>query len=112
MRESPILADTHWEGIKGQLQFKSHIYPAGFDIEFFQEVVIENRNEGYYDFDKLEKMPYLIRCKFLISRKHICELLESAGYSNRAEPSFKYAYDRVIYKIKSRLKQLRQNVKL
>ncbi|MGG3890247.1 hypothetical protein [Metabacillus fastidiosus] len=101
LKEHPILADTHWEGSKGDLQFKSHIYPAGFDIKFFQEVVAENRYGGYYDFDKLEKMPYLIKCEFLITSKHICSLLESEGYSNRAEPSFKYALDKVMYKIKS-----------
>jgi hypothetical protein len=101
LKEYPILADTHWEGIKGDLRFKSHIYPVGFDVKFFQEVVTENRHGGYYDSDKLEKMTYLIKCEFLITRKLICELIESEGFSNRAEPSFKYAFDRVMYKIKS-----------
>lgn len=101
LEEYPILADSHWEGIKGKLQFRSHIYPTGFEIKFFQEVVTENKFGGYYDFDKFEKMPYLIRCEFIITRKYICELLESEGYSNRAEPKFNNAYDEVMYRIKS-----------
>lgn len=97
----PILAANHWEGAKGDLLFKSKIYPAGFNIEFYQEVNIENRNGGYYDFDKLVKMPYLVRCEFLITRKYICQLIEQEGFNNKAAPTFKYAMDEVMYEIKS-----------
>ncbi|WP_342512819.1 hypothetical protein MKY34_19770 [Sporosarcina sp. FSL K6-1522] len=97
----PILADTHWEGAKGDLLFKSEIYPAGFNIEFYQEVNIENRNGGYYDFDKLAKMPYLVRCEFLITKKYISQLIEQEGFQNIGEPSFKYAMDKVMHEIKS-----------
>lgn len=101
LKKYPILSDTHWEGFKGQLLFKAHIYPAGFQLEFYQEVVTENRHGGYYDFDKFKKMPYLIRCEFIIIRKHISHLLELEGYANKTEPTFKYAFDDVMYRIKS-----------
>jgi len=101
LREYPILADTHWEGANGDLLFKSEIYPAGFSLEFYQEIDTENPHGGYYDFDKFERMPYLIRCQFILTRKYICELLESAGYTNKAEPVLKFAIDKVMQKIKS-----------
>lgn len=101
LEEYPILADSHWEGAKGNLLFKSRIYPAGFSIEFYQEVNTKNPNGGYYDFDKIEMMPYLIRCEFLIVRKYISQIIEQEGFVNTAEPAFKYAIDKVMHKIKS-----------
>lgn len=101
LEEHPTLSDTHWEGVKGDLLFKSHIYPAGFDLKFYQEVNTKNRNGGYYDFEKFEMMPYLIRCEFILARKYICGLLDSSGYTNQAVSVFKYALDDVMYRIKS-----------
>lgn len=100
LRDYPILADTHWEGKKGDLLFKSHIYPAGFDFEFYQEINTKNSSGGYYDFDKFERMPYLIRCQYILERKYICEILDAAGYTNVAKPVLKYAFDKVMYAIK------------
>ena len=101
LEEYPILADKHWEGSKKDLLFKAKIYPAGFELEFYQEIVTENRNGGYYDFNKYEMMPYLIRCEYIITRKYICELLENEGYKNETEPSFALAIDEVMHRIKS-----------
>ncbi|PLR99541.1 hypothetical protein [Bacillus sp. T33-2] len=101
LEEYPILANTHWEGSKGNLLFKANIYPAGFQLEFYQEVVTENRHGGYYDFDKFKKMPYLIKCEFIITRKYISHLLELEGYINKTEPEFMYAADKVMNRIKS-----------
>lgn len=100
-KQYPSLADTHWEGSKGELLFKAQIYPAGFSIEFYQEVNTKNPNGGFYDFEKFEMMPYLIRCEFLLARKYICKLIESEGYENDANPEFKNALENVMYRIKS-----------
>lgn len=100
LEQYPSLADSHWEGAKGELRFKSEIYPAGFKLEFYQEVNTKNSNSGYYDFDKFKMMPYLIRCEFLVIRKHICDLLEVDGYENQAKPVFKNSIDDVMYRIK------------
>lgn len=100
LRDYPILADTHWEGSKGNLLFKSKIYPAGFSFEFYQEINTKNSSGGYYDFDKFERMPYLIRCQYILERKFICEILDAAGYTNVAKPVLKYAFDKVMYAIK------------
>ncbi|MEH6944392.1 hypothetical protein [Bacillus sp. JJ722] len=101
LEEYPILADTHWEGSKGNLLFKAKIYPAGFKFEFYQEVNTKNRNGGYYDFDKFKMMPYLVRCEFVLTRKYMCQLIEQEGFENTAEPNFKFAIDKVMHKIKT-----------
>lgn len=101
LKEFPILADSHWEGEKNDLLFKAEIYPTGFKIEFYQEINSKNPYGGYYDFNKLEMMPYLIRCEFIITRKYICEMIEQEGFVNVAEPEFKYSIDKVMHKIKS-----------
>lgn len=97
----PTLSKSYWEGYKGDLFFKAHIYPAGFSLEFYQEINTENPYGGYYDSGKYEKMPYLIRCAFTLTRQSICEILEEHGFIQVSEPTFKNAMDEVIYKIKS-----------
>lgn len=97
----PSIADSYWEGSKGDLLFKSEIHPAGFKLEFYQEANTESPGRGQYEFDKLGAMPYLIKCEFLIIRKCIQELLKNEGVENNSEPVFKYALDDVMYRIKS-----------
>lgn len=100
LEEYPILADSRWEGFKKDLLFKAKIYPAGFELVFYQEINTKNRNGGYYDFEKFELMPYLTRCEYTLTRKHICELLEDEGYKNTTKPEFDTAFDEVMYRIK------------
>ncbi|WP_156290753.1 hypothetical protein [Oceanobacillus salinisoli] len=101
LEEYPILADDHFEGRKGDLKFKAEKYPAGFNFEFFQDINVENTNGGYYDFDKFEKMPYLIKLRFLLEKKYMIKLLDDEGYSDGSESTFKYAYEEVMHRIKS-----------
>ena len=58
------IAKDHWYGRRGDLEFDARKFPAGFEIEFYQNVVHENTHGGKYDFNKLEKMPYLIRLQY------------------------------------------------
>lgn len=95
-----ILAEDHWEGKKGDLQFKARRYPAGINLEFFQEINTKNSNGGQYDFDKLKMMPYLIRCQFLVELKHIKNLLLEEGFEDMSKSKFKYAIDDVMFRIK------------
>jgi hypothetical protein len=64
----PMLARDHHLGEiatpAGSLFVLCEIYPVGCKLEFFQEVVRENRYGGRYDFNRVAKMPYLIRKKF------------------------------------------------
>lgn len=86
LKEYPILANDHFEGRKGDLKFKASKYPAGFKIEFYQDINFKNSNGGYYDFNKFEKMPYLIKLRFLVEKKYMIKLLEEEGYSDCSEP--------------------------
>jgi len=95
-----VIAKNYFKGKKGELCFKSHRYPAGFEIEFYQEIITVNLHGGYYDFDKLKNMPYLIRCRFLVEIKYISELLINEGYKDSSESWPKLAFDNVMYRIK------------
>ncbi|MEH7782724.1 hypothetical protein V7332_04595 [Bacillus thuringiensis] len=96
-----IIRDDFFVGSKGQLLFKAKKYPAGFNIEFYQEVNIINPNGGYYDFDKLKLMPYLIRCSFKVEAKHIKQMLEHDGYKDDSDPVFQTAEDKVMHLVKT-----------
>ncbi|MEK3996710.1 hypothetical protein MKY29_18510 [Psychrobacillus sp. FSL K6-2365] len=100
LKDYAILAKDHWEGKKGDLQFKAKRYPSGIELEFFQEVNTKNSNGGKYDFDKLKMMPYLIRCQFLVELKHIKNLLLEEGFEDTTKPNYKYAIDKVMFRIK------------
>lgn len=59
-----IIRKNYFRGRRGDLEIKAHRFPAGFEMEFFQNVIFENQYGGEYDFDKLQKMPYLIRLQY------------------------------------------------
>lgn len=54
-------------------------------LEFFQNIVIENKNGGQYDFDKLEKMPYLVKLRFQLTIMKTKAFLESRGFTEKRE---------------------------
>lgn len=90
-----ILTKDHWYGRKGDLEFKCHRYPAGWKIEFFQNVVFKNKCGGFYDFNKYEKMPYMVKLLFLNECRHIAKFLINQGVDNRSRPHYKRAEDRI-----------------
>ena len=90
-----ILTKDHWYGSKGDLEFKCHRYPAGWKIEFFQNVVFKNKSGGYYDFDKYEKMPYMVKLIFRNEARHIKEFLESLGCVDSSKIQYKLASDKI-----------------
>ncbi|MFS1518586.1 hypothetical protein V1503_19295 [Bacillus sp. SCS-151] len=100
-KDYPSLAANHFEGEKEELKFKAEKYRIGFKIEFYQEVNTINKNGGYYDFDKLKLMPYLIRCRFLVELNKVKEFVASKGYMDTCEPFKEKAYDVIMRRIKS-----------
>lgn len=52
-------------GKKGNLEVKVDISGRHLQVVFFQNVNFENKNGGRYDFDKFEKMPYLMQKMFI-----------------------------------------------
>lgn len=97
LKRHPILADDHFEGVKGRLKFKAEQHPACSELEFYQEVNTKNPHGGYYDFNKLQMMPYLIRCQFLVELNNIKNLLNSLGYADHSKPLLKTAEDEIKY---------------
>lgn len=83
------IRSDYYIGRRGDLELYAHRYPAGFEIMFFQNVVIENKSGGRYDFHKFQKMPYMIRLRFMKYRDKIIALLKSVEDlkdESRAEP--------------------------
>lgn len=63
-----ILSSRHGYGNWNGLEFKSEICYRSFVFEFFQNVTkSENRNGGYFDFNKYKKFPYLIRIRLKVA---------------------------------------------
>lgn len=60
-----VIRKSHFVGRRGDLELHAERYPRGFKIEFFQNVSFENPNGGRYDFEKFQKMPYLIRLQYI-----------------------------------------------
>jgi hypothetical protein len=91
VKHYPVLADKHHLGQvetpQGTLYVASETYPAGCKFEFFQEVVTVNPNGGRYDFDRVAKMPYLIRLKFKGSLAALCDHLSARGFRSRQKLS-------------------------
>ncbi len=76
-----ILAPRHHYGVKGLLEADISLSGRHISVEFYQNVVFENASGGRYDFNKIEKMPYLIRQSFLLEMGKIIEMLTNTyGY--------------------------------
>lgn len=68
----------------GDLFVATEAHPAGLTFEFFQNVVMVNRNGGRYDFDKRDKMPYLIGKAYEVALRAALDALDDAGFSFQA----------------------------
>lgn len=76
------IAKWMWLGNHGDLQVKLQLGGRHIEIAFFQNVVHENPNGGQYDYDRLDKMPYLVRLRFLAEMKALIEYLQTKhGYA-------------------------------
>ena len=71
------IRSDYYIGRRGDLELYAHRYPAGFEITFFQNVAIKNKDGGRYDSRKFQKMPYMIRLRFMKYRDKIIALLKS-----------------------------------
>ena len=80
-REYPILNDMRRAGRYADLKFKAEWHQNNFKITFFQDAYHENSNGGFYDFDKLEKMPYLIKKQYELTRRKLIAYFENNGYT-------------------------------
>ena len=72
---------THRAGGFGDLRFKASYRLNSFEIQFYQDVCNENPYGGFYDFDKYEKMPYLIQKRYDWTQEKLLKYFEKCGYS-------------------------------
>jgi hypothetical protein len=99
-RDYKCLSKDRSYGIsKDRLEFKAQRYPAGFKVEFFQNIYHENPHGGFYDFDKYEKMPYLLKQRFTLTAIKVRQFLLSLNICesqniecNTAEDTIKKDY--------------------
>jgi len=91
------LGKTHHHAQRGDLQCTMEVYPAGCKLEFYQEVNVTNPNGGRYDFNKLEKMPYLVKVAFRYAFQQVTAYLKSQGYITTDDDPARDAWERVAY---------------
>lgn len=87
----PSLAKVHWEGRNGDLQVKARIGGRHLEFVFFQSIVTENPNGGFYDFQKMAKMTAASRALRLQCIAEMCVLtcwLGEWGYRLSAPDGF------------------------
>lgn len=91
-----LIRKSYYYGKKKELEFKAEKYPRGFKIEFFQNINIENRNGGYYDFHKFKMMPYMIRLLMINEMKHLERFVNSFGITETyGRKEYKLAVDNI-----------------
>jgi len=90
-----IIRNDYFYGKKGDLEFELHRYPVGFSFEFYQNIVFENIHGGRYDFDRFNKMPYLVKLVFLNETRYMKAFLEGLGCIDNTKPSYKLAEDKI-----------------
>lgn len=92
-RDYPILAPTYRHGIRKGLEFETTVHPWArgglMKMEFFQNVVFENPHGGRYDFDREEKMPYLIRLRYQAVTTFLAKFWRSYGIVDDSAPSLR-----------------------
>lgn len=76
----PILNEDHKAGGFGNLRFKAEYSMNTFHITFYQDIKHENIHGGYYDFDKYEKMPYLIQKRYDWTAEKLLAYFQNRGY--------------------------------
>ena len=84
-----LLGKYHREGrrptLAGDLWLTAEVYPTGMKVEFFQEVVTENRNGGRFDFDRRKKMPYIIRKAYEAALRRARAHLRERGFTENVK---------------------------
>jgi len=73
-----ILVKTHRAGKAGDLEVAASLSGRHIEVQFFQNVhQVQNPNGGRYDFDKLARMPFLLRKRAQLEMNKVRELLVS-----------------------------------
>ena len=84
-------------GIFKDLEFCSQIHPRIIELDFFQNINFENPNGGKYDFNKVRKMPYIIRLRFQKTISCIKDLLKTLGFKDKSQYIPENSFDAVMF---------------
>lgn len=75
-----IIRDGYHVGHKGSLEVDIKASGRSLEIKFFQNIVRNNPNGGRYDFNKRQKMPFLIGKMYDLERNKIATLMAGLGF--------------------------------
>lgn len=78
-RDFACLGPSHRRGRKGDLEVKINHSGRCMEVEFFQNLVVTNRSGGEYDFDKRQKMPYLVGKQYELARRELSDGMVRLG---------------------------------
>jgi hypothetical protein len=92
-----ILRASHHIGKLGDLHFVAETHPALCSVEFFEDVVRDNPNGARYDFNKLTKMPYLLRLRTIHTLQALATMLCAAGFADDTGPQPRNAYEKIAF---------------
>jgi hypothetical protein len=84
-----VIRNDHLIGYRRDLRVYAEYGKGVSGVEFYQEIVKENRHGGRYDFDKFNKMPKRIQWFFRIEKELLTKLLLSLGLENNTHPTLK-----------------------
>lgn len=79
------LSKDRRHGVKKDLHFWAERFGSGFHYEFYQEVNVENSNGGRYDFNKYQRMPYMVKLSYRNEAMRLAKYCESIGMNVRIE---------------------------
>ena len=79
------IANTHHEGRRGDIHFKSQFAGRHIEVKFFEDEVRDHPAGGFYTYDKLRKMPYLRRLRAQLAIRQLRDFLLSNGYSDESK---------------------------
>lgn len=92
-----LIRKDFYSGQYHDLKFKAERYPAGFKIEFYQDINHVNKYGGYYDFDKFDKMPYLQKLIFKNLTNKLAKFLEQNGIECGSDPILRTSEEKIKY---------------
>jgi hypothetical protein len=76
----PVIRRGYYFGRKGDLEFYAKCAGRMFEVEFFQNVNVEHRAGGRYDFRKFERMPRTMQLACAVEMSHVLRKLLELGY--------------------------------
>ena len=82
LKHYQCIAKYMWVAHYGHLQLKLQQGGRHIEMAFWQDVVVEHPNGGQYDSNRFDKMPYLIRLRWIVEVRALLEYLRSThGYA-------------------------------